>query len=79
MNETRPANGGTIAWRVSELERRVNDIHPEALVAEVVSLRKDTNTVKRLLWTLIVLVLTASATLTITLLQTSPHVLSTGH
>ena len=66
-------NSGTLAWRVSDLERRVNAVKPEALADSVSQLKDEIKTVKRLLWTLITIALTASVTLSITLVSTFGH------
>lgn len=69
------ANENTLPWRMTELERRMNEIKPEALVAEVLSLRMEMRTLKKLLWTLIFTIIGASTSLTIALLTTAgkPH------
>ena len=67
------ANGGTLVWRMGELERRLNEIKPEALVTEVTLLRTEMKAVKRLQWALILSVVGGSLSLTLTLLSGLGH------
>lgn len=54
MSESRPpAENGTLAFRVGLLEGQMKDIRPDALVAEVKSLRAEMRTIRQMLWTII--------------------------
>jgi len=66
---TSQTNGGTLSWRIAELERRVNAVPPETVLVRLASLESDMKTVKKLLWGLILSVVGASASLTLALLQ----------
>ena len=63
------ADGMTNTWRIQELERRLNEVKPEALAHEVGLMRVEMNAVKRLLWTLIVTVIGSGIGLVVTILS----------
>ena len=64
----------TLSWRISELERRINAVAPEATIVRLDAVEKDLKIVKRLLWTLILTVIGATISVTFALLQGSAGV-----